>query len=73
MPVADVVHQAAHQANSSSMPGRVDVEIRGLSGGHVETWTGVSNYDHECGSINLDPAANCLAAVILAAVEYRIG
>src|ERR1035437_3960383 len=72
-PIADVVHQAAHQADSSSMLARVDAGIGGRGGSSVKTWTGVLDYDRESRWIDLHPAANCLGAVVLAAVKYGIG
>src|SRR5664280_3169038 len=72
-PIADVVHQAAHQADSSSMLGSGDAGIGGRGGSYVKTWTGVLDYERESRWINLHPAANCLGAVVLAAVECGIG
>src|SRR5664280_1529662 len=72
-PIADVVHQAVHQADSSSMLARVDAGIGGRGGSYVKTWTGVLDYDRESRWIDLYPAANCLGAVVLATVECGIG
>lgn len=55
------------------MLGGVEAGTGGLRGGQVKTWTGVSNDDHESRWIDFDAAANGLGAVILAAVEYRVG
>src|ERR1035438_1722068 len=46
-PIADVVHQASHQTDSSSILGSVDAGIGGRGGNYVKTWTGVLDYERE--------------------------
>jgi len=74
MPVGDLVHQAAHQADSSAVLCGIGAGFGGFRGGiGIEPGPGVPDGYRESGSIDFNRAADRLRGVIFATVKRGVG